>query len=133
LRERRGADRRRHHQQQEVLHRVSSSPDRPAHVVAHSPPLRIDENRRMRRLGIAALLAIALAGCGGGGGDDATVATSPTADATGTLHDGTAYSSAAGASLATSAETAAVTTHTIALGGTSVRYTATAGHLDARD
>ena len=85
------------------------------------------------RLAAAALLAAVLAACGGGGGD-ATPATSvvpPTA--AGALVDSTAYSSAAGASLATSIESASITSHTLALGATTVAYTASAGHLDARD
>ena len=83
------------------------------------------------RLGIAALLAATLAGCGGGGGGS-TPSVAPPAPA-GAVHDDTAYSSAAGASLASSGENASVTSHTLALGATTVAYTATTGHLDARD
>lgn len=43
------------------------------------------------------------------------------------------YSSAPDAALATANEQAAVTSHTIALGGRSIAYTATAGHLTASD
>lgn len=85
------------------------------------------------RFGIAALLAAALAACGGGGGDATPVASVPLPAVAGALNDGTAYSSAAGASLATSIERASVTSHTLAVGATTVAYTATAGHLDARD
>ena len=77
----------------------------------------------------AALLAALIAACGGGGG--AAPAPAPIAD--GALHDDTAYSSAAGASLASSTETASLTSHAIVVAGTTVAYTATAGHLDARD
>ncbi len=84
------------------------------------------------RLGTAALLAAGLAACGGGGGTTAAANVAPPA-AGGALRDDTAYSSAAGASLASSTENASVTSRTIALGATTVAYTATAGHLDARD
>jgi carboxypeptidase C (cathepsin A) len=86
----------------------------------------------MRQVGLSAVLAIAFAGCGGGGGSGTATGPSPTAPA-GTLHDATAYSSAAGASLATSSEAVSVTSHTLALGANTVSYSATAGHLDARD
>lgn len=87
--------------------------------------------RRGVRAAAAALLLALLAGCGGGG--DATPATVTTPPAAGALNDDTAYSSAAGASLASSTELASVTSHTLALGATTLDYTATAGHLDARD
>jgi len=79
-----------------------------------------------------ALLAALIAACGGGSGDAAPTA-SPPPSADGVLHDSTAYSSAAGASLAASSETASVTSHAIVVAGTTVAYAATAGHLDARD
>jgi carboxypeptidase C (cathepsin A) len=85
------------------------------------------------RLAAAALLAALLAACGGGGGGDAAPASAAAPAASGALRDTTAYSSAAGASLAASTETASITAHTIAVAGTSLPYTATAGHLDARD
>jgi carboxypeptidase C (cathepsin A) len=80
-----------------------------------------------RALG-AAVLAAALVACGGGGGgaDEAPLAP-------GAVRDTTAYSSAGNASLAAAAENAAVTTRSIALGGATVTYTATAGHLNPRD
>ncbi|HSC64592.1 MAG TPA: peptidase S10, partial [Caldimonas sp.] len=84
------------------------------------------------RRAIAALLAVALAACGGGGGD-AGPAAPPSPAVAGDLDDGTAYSSAAAASLATSSESAATRAHTLALAGTSVAYSSSAGHLDARD
>lgn len=85
------------------------------------------------RRALAALLAALLAACGGGGGANATpvIVTPPVAG--GALNDNTAYSTAAGASLATSSESAAQTSHTLALGATNVAYSARAGHLDARD
>jgi carboxypeptidase C (cathepsin A) len=84
----------------------------------------------MRQAGLSALLAIALAGCGGG---DTGAGGTPVTVPAGTLHDAAAYSSAAGASLATSSETASVTSHTIVLGASTLGYSATAGHLDARN
>jgi len=86
----------------------------------------------MHRTGLAALLALVLAACGGGGSDDSS-APAPAPAPAGALGDPTPYSSAAGASLASSSERAAVTSHTLALAGSAIAYTATAGHLDARD
>ena len=61
-------------------------------------------------------LAAAITGCGGGGSDDsAPMAATPT---------GPGYSDPAGA---------AVTSHTLNLGGRSIAYAATAGHLTAID
>ena len=88
--------------------------------------------RHGTRAAIAGLLATVLAACGGGGGD-ATPAVVAPAPIAGALNDNTAYSSAAGASLASSTETAARTSHTLALAGSNVTYSASAGHLDARD
>jgi carboxypeptidase C (cathepsin A) len=70
--------------------------------------------------------AFALGGCGGGGGGGSS-AGNPTP----TYFDPTVYSSAAGASLAQAAELGAVTHHQIVVGGTTLVYTATAGHLTA--
>jgi len=84
------------------------------------------------RRAMAALLAALLAACGGGGGDASPAVVAPPAVA-GALNDDTAYSSAGGASLATSTESAALTSHTLALGASNVAYRAKAGHLDARD
>jgi len=83
----------------------------------------------MLRLGLAALLAIALAACGGGGDGATAVATPGTG---GTAADTTPYSSTAGGSLAASMEAATVTAHSIATAAGTLAYTATAGHLDAR-
>jgi len=49
------------------------------------------------------------------------------------LSDATTYSTSPGASLVAAADAAAVTYHTISVGGTSIPYAATAGHLVARD
>jgi carboxypeptidase C (cathepsin A) len=67
--------------------------------------------------GILALLA----GCGGGGGGSSDGS------------DPNQYSVAAAASLTTPNEIVAVTHHSLTLNGTAIAYTATAGHLTARD
>ena len=82
------------------------------------------------RLALAAAVGALLASCGGGGDSAGTTAVPP---AGGGISDATPYSSAPGASLDAPAETAAVTSHTLALGGATIAYTATAGHLNARD
>ena len=78
--------------------------------------------------GGALALAALVAGCGGGGGSEAPAPPSSQGGV-----DTTAYSSAANASLASGEETSVVTTHSIAVGGRSIAYTATVGHLTARD
>ena len=85
----------------------------------------------MRRLGLAVVLAfaLALAACGGGGGGGGeTTATPP-----GTGGDTTPYSGAPTGSLAASSEAATITAHTIATASGPLAYIAAAGHLDARD
>lgn len=79
---------------------------------------------------VLSVAAAALAGCGGGGSDGAAPAPAPTAPA---YTDATMYSAAPDASLASASEQTAITAHTITLGGRSIAYTATAGHLSARD
>ncbi|KWN67456.1 peptidase S10 [Burkholderia ubonensis] len=89
----------------------------------------------------AVLSSLILAACNG---DDVTSASSPasadsSADAASTAdkpyNDPNRYSSDPGASLAASAalERAAVTHHQITLNGKTIRYTATTGHLSARN
>jgi carboxypeptidase C (cathepsin A) len=74
----------------------------------------------------AACVLCLLAACGGGGGADVpTVA--------GGLVDTTVYSSQPNAQLAGAEEAVAVTAHQLVLGGRELAYTATAGHLIARD
>lgn len=80
----------------------------------------------------AALLALLLAACGGGGGGTATGSAIGGGPAGPGLADPTIYSSAADAALPIATEAAAVTSHTLALGGRTIAYTATAGHLNAR-
>ncbi len=74
----------------------------------------------------AATLATALAlnGCGGGSSAGA-------GNSTPSYFDPTVYSSAASASLAQTKELGAVTHHQIIVGGATLSYTATAGHLTA--
>jgi carboxypeptidase C (cathepsin A) len=68
-----------------------------------------------------------LAACGGGGGDAGV------SDAPGALNDGTAYSSQPEASLPGAVEAVATTKHRLRLGGQEIAYTASAGHLIARE
>lgn len=78
-----------------------------------------------------ALTVLALTSCGGGGGDPGSDSPLPNGDQPYT--DRTAYSLQPGASLARADEAAAVTHHTLTLGGSAIAYTATAGHLTASD
>jgi carboxypeptidase C (cathepsin A) len=86
-----------------------------------------DLSTRLRCAALAALLAIA--GCSGGGGGG-TTSTPPPPPAS-AFTDPVVYSSAAGASLASAAEITAVTRHQLAMGGATLSYTATAGHMSA--
>ncbi|HZZ91537.1 MAG TPA: hypothetical protein VFE23_03190 [Usitatibacter sp.] len=90
--------------------------------------MRMDFQRARRALPIVA--ALLLAACGGGGGSSGSGPAPPPPQSQSYL-DPTAYSSAGGASLAQPVETASVTHHAIAVGGTTLHYTATAGHLTA--
>ena len=82
--------------------------------------------RGARRAAALALLA-ALVACGGGGGGGGS---GPDANQ---YVDPNHYSAAAGASLSTPNEATAVTHGSLALGGATIAYTATAGHLSALD
>ena len=84
----------------------------------------------MCRLTAAALLLALLVGCGGGGGGGDNAATP---EAPGALNDPSAYSSRPEASLPGAVEAAAVTQHRLVLNGREIAYTATAGHLIARE
>lgn len=77
------------------------------------------------------LLSLVLAACGGGGGDGGTV--TPPPDSLPGLTDTTVYSSAPDASLPGAVEAAAISTQALTAGGQTLSYTATAGHLIARD
>jgi carboxypeptidase C (cathepsin A) len=82
------------------------------------------------RLAFSLCLAASLGACGGGSGSSGE--TGDAGPAAGGLSDSTAYSTAAAASLASADESAAVTTHSINVGGAEIAYTASAGHLTAR-
>src|ERR1700681_4030228 len=77
-----------------------------------------------------AILLLALAGCGGGGGGSTAMTPPPTPSG---FLDAAAYSSAANASLDGAQELKAITQSQVAIGGVTYNYTATAGHLTARD
>ncbi|HEY0955583.1 MAG TPA: peptidase S10 [Roseateles sp.] len=77
------------------------------------------------------LLSLLLVACGGGG-EGGGAAPPPVDDLPG-LTDATVYSSAPEASLPGAVEAAAVSTQTLTAGGQTLSYTATAGHLIARD
>ena len=79
------------------------------------------------------LLSLLLAACGGGGGGGSSPEPNPPADTQPGLTDTTVYSSAADASLPGAVEAAAVSTQNLTANGQTLSYTATAGHLIARD
>jgi carboxypeptidase C (cathepsin A) len=83
------------------------------------------------RIAAAALAALALASCSGGGGGSSGPGPTPSPPAGNGFTDPTPYSSAATASLANPQEIAAVTRRQVVVGGTTLDYTATAGHLTA--
>jgi carboxypeptidase C (cathepsin A) len=92
----------------------------------------------MRATLLACGLSLALAACGGGGGGASPApapapAPAPPGDTTPGLTDTTVYASAPDASLPGAVEAAAVSTQTLTANGASLSYTATAGHLIARD
>jgi hypothetical protein len=78
------------------------------------------------RIGGCLAVALLLAGCGGGGGSSGSAP--PPAP---TFTDPVLYSTVATASLPSAAEISAVTHHQLMLGGATLNYTATAGHLTA--
>jgi carboxypeptidase C (cathepsin A) len=79
------------------------------------------------------LLLLVLAACGGGGGGGDTPTVPPPAAEPPGLTDTTVYSSGPDAALPGAVEAAAVSTQTLSAGGQVLSYTATAGHLIARD
>ena len=81
-----------------------------------------------RLVTFAAALLLASCGGGGGGGGSSTAAAPGAA-----FTDPATYSSGAAAALASADEIGAVTRHQLVLGGVTLNYTATAGHLSARD
>lgn len=84
---------------------------------------------------LAAATAAALSACGGGGGGTAEPPVIPpvTQAPTGALADPVIYNGAASASLASANESAATTHAQLTLNGVRLDYTATTGHLTARD
>ena len=83
--------------------------------------------RGVRRIACLVTLAAAAA-CGGGGGGGGGGTPDPAQ-----YVDANKYAATAGASLATPNEATAVTHRSLALGGATIAYTATAGHLTALD
>jgi carboxypeptidase C (cathepsin A) len=76
-----------------------------------------------------AFAALSLGACSGGGGSSSS-STTPT-PATSSFTDPVLYSSAPGASLATAAEITASSHRSVTVGGATVAYTATVGHMTA--
>ncbi|RZJ10804.1 MAG: peptidase S10 [Rubrivivax sp.] len=85
----------------------------------------------MRATHLSLLIALLLCACGGGGGG--TDAGGPVSDGLPGVTDSTVYSSDANASLPGAVEAAAVSAQTLSANGQTLSYTATAGHLIARD
>jgi len=83
------------------------------------------------RAATASSLTALLLACGGGGGGSASAPPPPAAD--GGLDDTTVYSSAVDASLPGAVEASVVTQHSLVLDGQRLDYSATAGHLIARE
>jgi carboxypeptidase C (cathepsin A) len=103
-------------------------------------PTRAPIRAAINAAALAAALAAGLAACGGGGGGTAappltppvTPPVTPTSPA-GALADPVMYNGAATASLASASELAATAHGQLALDGVRLDYTATTGHLTARD
>ncbi|MGQ3053873.1 MAG: hypothetical protein ACT6S0_19015 [Roseateles sp.] len=88
----------------------------------------------MRATLLVLAFSVVLVACGGGGGgESAPPPSSPPVDSQPGLTDTTVYSSAADASRPGAVEAAAVSTKTLTANGHTLSYTATAGHLIARD
>ena len=80
---------------------------------------------------VLAAAVLVLAGCGGGGGG--SDAPPPPPPVTASYTDPLVYSSAAGASLTAPNEITVATRHQLAINGQALAYTATVGHLSARE
>ncbi|RTL46957.1 MAG: peptidase S10 [Burkholderiales bacterium] len=89
----------------------------------------------MRATLLMCLASLALVACGGGGGGGGGASPAPTVpvDNAPGLTDTTVYSSAPDAALPGAVEAAAVSSQTLTVNGATLAYTATAGHLIARD
>jgi carboxypeptidase C (cathepsin A) len=83
-------------------------------------------SKLISRAGACLAVALLLAGCGGGGSGGTPAPPAPS------FTDPVLYSTAATASLPSAVEIAAVTKHQLVIHGTTLNYTATAGHLTAR-
>ena len=94
------------------------------------PPLRFAPTTVRAGRPLLSLLFALCAACGGSGGGDGGSTPAPP-PVTASLTDGTPYSTAPDASLATATEATAVTRHQLLLGSRTLAYTATAGHLTA--
>ncbi len=81
---------------------------------------------------LATLVVLGLGACGGGG-EPAAAGPPPPGPGENELVDPQAYSTAGSASLTGAEEAHAVTKHSLVLAGTTLAYTARAGHLIARD
>ena len=113
-------------------------------MLKHTALTRVEPGlvRRCRLTGATwcggAVLAFALTACGGGGSGSGAASVPPLplpplGAGESALDDPTAYSAAPDAGLADAADAVATTRHQITLGGTTLAYTARAGHLVARD
>jgi carboxypeptidase C (cathepsin A) len=97
----------------------------------------LHRSSKMVVFNLSMLTVLALAGCGGGGDDSKlNVASSPNsavapAVADQLYTDPVSYATAGDASLPSATENAAVTHHSMTIGGKAVSYTATTGHLTA--
>jgi carboxypeptidase C (cathepsin A) len=80
----------------------------------------------------ALILLLGLSACGGGGSQSGSSTPDPIAQLPGTLVDPVNYSSSANAALSSAVEASANTSHSITLNGTTIPYTARAGHLTAK-
>ncbi|MBH9575537.1 S10 family peptidase [Inhella proteolytica] len=94
--------------------------------------MSVSTETRLNRAASAAALALLLQACGGGGGGGAPTPPPPPQTLPG-LDDPNVYSANANASLPGATEAAAVTQHSLSLGGQTLNYQATAGHLIARE
>ena len=86
-------------------------------------------NARSRNWGLSLLFVLAACSGGGGGGAPSTPTQTPPAPQA--VVDPLFYSSAATASVAVPNELTSVTHHSVAVGGSTLQYTATAGHMTA--